>query len=122
MTPSYIPISSQDEEMEDDSDEEEEEDADDDEEDAGMLQPDSDDEDDDQWEDVEGGDDAEEGDGVLDPRAGRVDVTIPQLENIDFAKLSEELFKAGEGKGVGGPQRAALYRWVKNVRSMEVYE
>ncbi len=49
------------------------------------------------------------GAGPQDPRAGRVDVTIPQLM-VDYGKLSEELLAAGGDKDVGQPQRKVLYR------------
>ncbi len=67
--------------------------------------------------DKEEEEDADDDNSPMDPRAGRVDVTIPQLM-VDYEKLSDELFSAGSSKQVGQSQRKVLYRLAKQFRAL----
>ena len=77
------------------------------------MQSDSDDEEEGEMEEENEG---ESGPSAQDPRAGRVDVTIPQLM-LDYEKLAEDLLAAGGEKTVGQVQRKILYKYVKAVKT-----
>jgi hypothetical protein len=61
--------------------------------------------------------DQEESADVKDPRAGRVDVTIPQLM-VDYDQLAADLFEAGSDSSVKGAQRRILYRLTKQFKAL----
>ena len=67
----------------------------------------------------EGSDDEEDMDfnAPKDPRAGRVDVTIPQLM-VDYEKLAEQLFQAGNDQKVWKKNRRKLYNLTKQFRAL----
>ena len=55
--------------------------------------------------------------GPQDPRAGRIDVVIPQLQ-VEYSKLSEDLFEMGSGEGVKKANRDILYRLSKRFKDV----
>ena len=96
----------------------EEEDSEDDEDDDVEDEMDQDDDDDGIMDDEEGDISLLDGMSAQDPRAGRVDVTIPQLI-VDYKALAEQLYEAGKDQKVKKAKRAKLYKLSKQFKALE---
>ncbi len=67
------------------------------------------------------GGDADEDDILMenfkDPRAGKIDVTLPQIQ-LDYARLSDDLLKVGSAKNVQNRRRDCLYKLSKHFKEL----